>query len=224
MRSVLGKVRKVTLNNERRVLSAFFSWASSEGYVQVNPMLKIKSIRVDKRVKEPFTDDDMEAIRGSVRNNFEHALVELLYSTGIRCSELVQIRIRDIDFQNMQMKVLGKGGKERYVYLNAKAKRAVLAHMSHGHVDCYLFPASRSSNHISTSYVRQVLHDIGKRAGVSDVHPHRFRRTTASMALSRGMPIDQVQKLLGHSNIETTTLYAITDVENVKSSHKKYLN
>lgn len=183
-------------------------------------MLKIKSIRVDKRVKEPFTDDDMEAIRGSVRNNFEHALVELLYSTGIRCSELVQIRIRDIDFQNMQMKVLGKGGKERYVYLNAKAKRAVLAHMSHGHVDCYLFPASRSSNHISTSYVRQVLHDIGKRAGVSDVHPHRFRRTTASMALSRGMPIDQVQKLLGHSNIETTTLYAITDVENVKSSHK----
>ena len=224
MRSVLGKVSKVTLNNERRVLSSFFSWASSEGYVQVNPMLKIKSIRVDKRVKEPFTDDDMEAIRGSVRNNFEHALVELLYSTGIRCSELVQIRIRDIDFQNMQMKVLGKGGKERFVYLNAKAKRAVLAHMSHGHVDCYLFPASRSSNHISTSYVRQVLHDIGKRAGVSDVHPHRFRRTTASMALSRGMPIDQVQKLLGHSNIETTTLYAITDVENVKSSHKKYLN
>ena len=113
MRSVLGKVSKVTLNNERRVLSSFFSWASSEGYVQVNPMLKIKSIRVDKRVKEPFTDDDMEAIRGSVRNNFEHALVELLYSTGIRCSELVQIRIRDIDFQKMQMKDLGKGGKER---------------------------------------------------------------------------------------------------------------
>lgn len=212
------------INNKRRVLSSFFGWLHEEEYINKNPMNKIKQIRVEKRIKKPFKDVELERLRYAAADNIRlTALLEVLISTGCRISEVSGMNREDLDGD--EIIVYGKGKKERTVYLNAKAKLAL---------DRYLFsreddnPAMFVSNdkphsRLLVSRMGQEIRQLGQSCGVNDVHPHRFRRTSATMALNRGMPIEQVQLMLGHESIETTTIYAISAQETVKANHKKYV-
>lgn len=216
-------VSKVTLNNERRVLNSFFGWCQSEDYIVKNPMLAIKMIKQPKRIKKAFSEMEMEKLRESCKTLRDKALVEVLYSTGVRCAEITNIEIKDIDGD--QISVIGKGDKERIVYLNAKAQLAVKRYLdSRTDKEKYLFIGTKKPfKQMTKSNVERVIRNLGRKAGVENTHPHRFRRTAATLALNRGMPIEQVKQMLGHESIGTTTLYARSDVENVKASHKKYV-
>lgn len=216
---------KVTeINNKRRVLSSFFGWCYREEYLKKNPIAKIEKIRVEKRVKKPFKDMEIEKLRDGAKDDIRlTAILEVLLSTGCRISEVSGMNRDDLEVD--EIVVYGKGKKERTVYLNAKARIAL---------ERYLNTRDDSNPAMFVSYqephsrllVSGMGHDIrmlGRRCGVKDVHPHRFRRTSATFALNRGMPIEQVQLMLGHESIETTTLYAISAQEAVKANHKKYV-
>ncbi|MED9968573.1 MAG: tyrosine-type recombinase/integrase [Ruminococcus sp.] len=214
---------KITLNNERHVLNSFFSWCQSEDYIDKNPMAAIKSIKVPKRIKHSFSETEMELLRESCKTLREKAMVEVFYSTGVRCQELVDMKISDISGD--QISVIGKGDKERIVYLNAKAELAVKKYLdSRKDKNIFLFVSYKKPfSQLTKGRVEQIIRDLGSLAGVSKAHPHRFRRTAATLALNRGMPMEQVQLMLGHESIGTTTLYARSNEQNVKASHKKYV-
>lgn len=218
---------KVTLDNELRGLRSFFHTMLAEEYISKDPTLKIEKIKAPKKVKKPFTELELEKIRAACSNEKQRAIVEVLYSTGCRVSELIGIDHDEIDGD--QVIVHGKGAKDRICYLNPRAKLAVDAYMATRKDN---FPAlfigenvctHELSERIRDSSVESMLRRIGKRAGVDNVHPHRFRRTAATLALRRGMPIDQVSKMLGHDQISTTQVYAITDQYDLKRSHEKYM-
>lgn len=216
------KLSKVTLNNERRVLNTFFGWCQSEDYVVKNPMSAIGMIKQPKRIKAAFSEIEMEKLRDACRNLRDKAMIEVLYSTGVRCQELVNIKIDDIDGD--QISVIGKGDKERVVYLNAKAQVALKRYLdSRNDGSPYLFVSFRKPTALTKGRVESAIRELGEIAGVKNTHPHRFRRTAATLALNRGMPIEQVQQMLGHESIGTTTLYARSSEQNVKASHRKYV-
>lgn len=212
------------INNLRRVLSSFFSWLHEEEYIDKNPIQKIKKIRVEKRVKKPFKDMELEKLRyGASKDIRLTALLEVLLSTGCRISEVSDMNRSDLDGD--EIVVYGKGKKERVVYLNAKAKMALERYLvSRTDNETPMF-VSQDMPHARwlTSGMGAQIRKLGKSCEVKDVHPHRFRRTAATLALNRGMPIEQVQLMLGHESIETTTLYAISAQEAVKANHKKYV-
>lgn len=222
-RSLADKISKTTLNNERRVLSSFYSWLTAEEYITKNPMLRIGNIKEDKRIKQSFTEEDVERLRSSATNLRDKAIIEFLYSTGVRVSELIGLNRRDIDFINSQCIVFGKGNKERYVFLNVKSKLALKEYLDSRSDDNEALFTSSNRKRLTSGAVESIVRDIGKKIGIDKVHPHRFRRTSATIALNRGMPIEEVQKMLGHAKIETTTLYAQSDLQNIKSSHRKFL-
>ena len=212
------------INNKRRVLSSFFAWLYEEEYIQKNPMVKIKQIRVEKRVKKPFKDVELERLRYGAADDIRlTALLEVLLSTGCRISEVSGMNRKDLEGD--EIIVYGKGKKERTVYLNAKAKLALERYLATREDEnpAMFVSSDKPHSRLLVSRMGQEIRQLGQSCGVIDTHPHKFRRTAATMALNRGMPIEQVQMMLGHESIETTTLYAISAQETVKASHKKYV-
>lgn len=218
-------ISKVTLDNKRRVLNSFFSWALNEDYIMQNPMRKVKKIKTDKLIKQPFTEEQVELLRGACRTLRETAIVELFASTGMRVGEMETLEISRIDFAVGEVVVFGKGAKERVAYLNARAKLHLMRYLNSRADKCPAVFVSEKGEvkGLSISRIEKIIKAIGERAGVENTHPHRFRRTTATTAIGRGMPIEQVQQMLGHTSIETTTRYAIVSQKNVKASHERYL-
>lgn len=222
VRSTRDKLSKTSQDNELRVLKSFFKWCSGEGHLGRNPTENIKAVRKEKRIKRPFSETELELIREKAGNKRDRAIVEVLYSTGVRVSELCKMNIGDIE--DDEMVVFGKGEKERTVYLNARARIAISEYLkTRTDNETALFVGERTGKRLNKGGVEVMIRKLGKSAGVSDCHPHRFRRTAGTIALNRGMPIEQVQQMLGHEDISTTTIYARSEKKNVKASHGKYV-
>ena len=216
---------KATIDNMRRIISSFFSWLENEDYIMKSPARRIRKVRVGKIVKEIYTEENIELMRQNCKNARDLAIIDMLYSTGMRVGELVRLNIADIDFENKECVVLGKGNKQRKVYFDAKTKIHLQQYLnSRKDTDPALFVSQLYPyNRLKISGVEIALRKIGEKLHISKVHPHKFRRTLATKAIDKGMPIEQVQHLLGHTKIDTTLGYAMVDDENVKISHKKFL-
>lgn len=231
VRNTIDNVSAVTQDNELRVLRTFYNFLTCEEIVSRNPTLKIKKIKGTKKVKNAFTEEELERIRDACRNrnglNVKHlALVELLISTGCRASEASNIQLGDIDGD--RIKILGKGNKERWVYINARAKIALENYLKVRKSNSpYLFIGENIVTHEQTEKfgpetVNGIVKQIAKRAGVENAHAHKFRRTAATLALRRGMPIELVSKMLGHEQIGTTQIYLELTDEDLANAHRKY--
>lgn len=217
---------KVTIDNLRRIFSSFFSWLEDEDYIAKSPVRRIHKVRTDTLVKEVLSDENIETLRDSCKEPRDLAMIDLLLSTGVRVGELVKINRTDIDFQERQCKVFGKGNKEREVYFNARTKIHLQRYLESRTDDNPALFVSLAKPHtrLTISGVEMRLRKLGKEAHLYEVHPHKFRRTLATMAIDRGMPIEQVQKLLGHVRIDTTLHYAMVNQQNVKMAHRKFIN
>ena len=217
---------KVTIDNVRRVLSSFFSWLEDEDYILKSPVRRIHKVKTGKTVKETYSDEALEIMRDHAENLRDLALIDLLASTGMRVGELVQLNRGDIDFENRECIVFGKGDKERKVYFDARAKIHLQNYLAERTDDNpALFVTLLSPfNRLKISGVEIRLRELGRKLNIPKVHPHKFRRTLATMAIDKGMPIEQVQHLLGHQSIDTTMVYAQVSQNNVKSSHRKYIS
>lgn len=216
---------KVTIDNMRRIFSSFFAWLEDEDYIAKSPVRRIHKVKTDAHVKEALTDEQLELLRDNCTEKRDLAIIDLLASTGIRVGELVKLNRSDIDYHERQCIVFGKGGKERIVYFNARTKLHLQNYLAErSDVEDALF-VSLSAPHtrLTISGVESRIKELGKRLNMQKIHPHKFRRTMATMAIDKGMPIEQVQKLLGHVRIDTTLRYAIVNQNNVKMAHKKYL-
>lgn len=220
-----NNVSKVTIDNIRRIISTYFSWLENEDYISKSPCRRIHKVRTGKSVKEIYSEETIELLKLSATNKRNLAIIELLISAGIRVGELIKLNIADIDFENKEFIVLGKGNKQRKVYFDAKTKIHLKQYLnSRKDNNEALFVSLLSPyDRLQISGVEIMLRKIGKKIGIDKVHPHKFRRTLATKAIDKGMPIEQVQHLLGHSKIDTTLEYALVDDANVKISHKKYL-
>lgn len=221
-----GNVGKVTIDNIRRILSSFYSWLEDEDYILKSPVRRIKKVKVSKIVKEVYSDEALEVIRDSCETLRDLAMVDLLSSTGMRVGELVNLDRADIDFQNRECVVLGKGDKERLVYFDARTKVHLHNYLESRKDDnpALFVTLNKPSNRLKISGVEKRLRELGRRLNMDKVHPHKFRRTLATRAIDKGMPIEQVQKLLGHQKIDTTLEYAMVNQNNVKMSHRKYIS
>ena len=219
------QLSKVTIDNLRRIFSSFFSWLEDEDYITKSPVRRIHKVRTDTLIKEVLSDENMEILRDSCTEIRDIAMIDLLSSTGIRVGELVKMNRDDIDFQERQCVVFGKGNKEREVYFNARTKIHLKRYLETRIDDNSALFVSLSSPYtrLTISGVESRLRILGRRVNLLKVHPHKFRRTLATMAIDKGMPIEQVQKLLGHVKIDTTLHYAIVNQNNVKLAHRKYL-
>ncbi len=220
-----GTVSKVTIDNTRRILSSFYSWLEDEDFILKSPIRRIKKVKVSKVVKEVYSDETLEIIRDNCENLRDLAMVDLLSSTGMRVGELVMLDRADIDFQNRECVVLGKGDKERLVYFDARTKVHLRNYIDSRTDDnpALFVTLNKPSNRLEISGVEKRLRELGRRLNIDKVHPHKFRRTLATKAIDKGMPIEQVQKLLGHQKIDTTLEYAMVSQNNVKISHRKYI-
>jgi site-specific recombinase XerD len=217
---------KVTIDNLRRIFSSFFSWLEDEDYIAKSPVRRIHKVRTDTLVKEVLSDENIETLRDSCKESRDLAMIDLLLSTGVRVGELVKMNRADIDFQERQCKVFGKGNKEREVYFNARTKIHLQRYLESRTDDnpALFVTLSKPHTRLTISGVEVRLRKMGKVVHIDKVHPHKFRRTLATMAIDRGMPIEQVQKLLGHVRIDTTLHYAMVNQQNVKIAHRKYIN
>ena len=217
---------KVTVDNVRRNISSFFSWLEEENYILKSPMRRIHKIKTNQQVKEVISDEDIEKLRDHCSCKRDLAMIDLLYSTGIRVGELVNLNISDVDFEARECVVFGKGGKERRVYFDAKAKLHLQSYIESRNDDNpALFVTLDSPNdRLKISGVEIRIRQLGRSLNLTKIHPHKFRRTMATRAIDKGMPIEQVQKILGHSQIDTTMQYAMVNQSNVKSSHRKYIS
>ena len=216
---------KVTIDNMRRIFSSFFAWLEDEDYIAKSPVRRIHKVKTDSLVKEVLTDEQFEQLRDSCTNQRDLAMIDLLASTGIRVGEMVKLNRADIDFHERQCVVFGKGNKERQVYFNARTKLHLQQYLQSRKDDNPALFVSLSSpySRLTISGVEVRIRTLGKLLDMPKVHPHKFRRTLATMAIDKGMPIEQVQRLLGHVRIDTTLQYAIVNQNNVKMAHKKYL-
>lgn len=221
----INKCSKSNIDNIRRILSSFFAWLEDENYILKNPVRRIHKIRTTKAVKETYSDEALELLRDNCGNLRDLAIIDLLASTGMRVGELVRLNIEDIDFENRECVVFGKGNKERPVYFDARTKIHLKNYLeSRTDKNPALFVSLfKPYNRLEISGVEIRLRKLGKFLGIPKVHPHKFRRTLATKAIDKGMPIEQVQMLLGHSKIDTTMEYAMVNQNNVKISHKKYI-
>ena len=219
------KLSKVTIDNLRRIFSSFFSWMEDEDYITKSPVRRIHKVRTDALVKEVLTDENIEVLRDSCQELRDMAMIDLLTSTGMRVGELVNLNREDIDFHERQCVVFGKGNKEREVYFNARTKIHLQNYLSSRTDDNPALFVSLSNPHsrLSISGVEVRLRTLGRKVNIAKVHPHKFRRTLATMAIDKGMPIEQVQRLLGHVKIDTTLHYAMVNQNNVKMAHRKYI-
>lgn len=216
---------KVTMDNIRRILSSFFSWLEDEDYIIKSPVRRIHKVKTSKTIKETYTDENLELMRDSCVELRDLAMIDLLASTGMRVGEMVLLNREDINFTERECVVLGKGDKERMVYFDARTKIHLRNYLnSRSDSNPALFVSLRSPhNRLSIGGVELRLREMGKRLGINKVHPHKFRRTLATMAIDKGMPIEQLQRLLGHQRIDTTLQYAMVKQSNVKIAHRKYI-
>lgn len=217
---------KVTVDNVRRNISSFFSWLEEEDYILKSPMRRIHKIKTKQAVKEIISDEEIEKLRDKCSCIRDQAIIDLLYSTGIRVGELVNLNISDIDFEARECIVYGKGDKERRVYFDAKAKLHLKEYLrERKDKNPALFVTLNSPyERLKISGVELRLRRLGRSINLNKIHPHKFRRTMATRAIDKGMPIEQVQKILGHSQIDTTMQYAIVNQNNVKISHQKFIS
>ena len=216
---------KITIDNIRRILSSFFSWLEDEDYIIKNPVRRIHKIKTGRVVKEVLSDENVEVLRDNCDEIRDLAMVELLTSTGIRVGELIRLNIDDIDFYERECVVFGKGESERVVYFDARTKIHLLEYLrSRDDENPALFVSLKKPNRrLGISGVETRLKELGDKCNIPKVHPHKFRRTMATNAIDKGMPIEQVQKLLGHVQIDTTMQYAMVNQSNVKIAHRKYI-
>ena len=216
---------KGNIDNIRRIMSSFFTWLEDENYILKSPVRRIHKIRSNKTVKETYTDEALETMRDHCDSLRDLALIDMLASTGMRVGELVLLNRDDINFEERECVVFGKGSKERMVYFDARTKI---------HLQNYLAQRTDSNNALFVSLkapyerlqiggVESRLRELGKRLALPRVHPHKFRRTLATMAIDKGMPVEQLQRLLGHQRIDTTLQYAMVKQSNVKIAHRKYI-
>lgn len=221
----INNCSKANIDNIRRILSSFFSWLEDENYILKSPVRRIHKIKTTKPVKETYTDEALEIMRDNCGNLRDLAIIDLLASTGMRVGELVKLNIEDVDFDSRECVVLGKGSKERPVYFDARTKI---------HLKNYILSRTDSNpalfvsllkpyNRLEISGVEIRLRKLGRKLNIPKVHPHKFRRTLATKAIDKGMPIEQVQRLLGHTKIDTTMEYAMVSQNNVKISHRRYI-
>ena len=215
----------VTIDNIRRVFSSFFAWLEDEDYIIKSPVRRIHKVKTASIIKETFTDENIEKMRDECKNIRNLAIIELLISTGMRVGELVNLNIEDLNFEDRSCVVQGKGNKQREVYFDARAKIHLMQYLNIRKDDNKALFVSKNKPHqrLSISGIELIVRKIGIKTDVNRVHPHKFRRTLATMAIDKGMPIEQVQKLLGHVKIETTMHYAMVNQSNVKISHRKYI-
>ncbi|MDZ5041684.1 tyrosine-type recombinase/integrase [Clostridium perfringens] len=216
---------KVTIDNIRRILSSFFSWLEDENYILKSPVRRIHKIRTGKVIKETYTDEHLEIMRDSCKEIRDLAMIDLLNSTGIRVGELVKLNIDDVNFNERECIVTGKGDKQRKVYFDARTKI---------HLENYLKSRIDDNNALFVSLIKPHsrlkisgveirMRELGRKLNITKVHPHKFRRTLATRAIDKGMPIEQVQQLLGHQKIDTTLKYAMVNQNNIKISHRKFI-
>ena len=221
----INNCSKVTIDNIRRILSSFFSWLEDEDYIIKSPIRRIHKIKTSKVVRETYSDEVLERLRDGCEEIRDLALIDFLSSTGVRVGELVKLNIENVDFKNRSCIVLGKGSKEREVYFDARTKLHLEKYLSLRNDDnpalfvSLLHPYER----LEISGVEIRLKKLGNNLDINRVHPHKFRRTLATRAIDKGMPIEQVQRLLGHAKIDTTLQYAMVNQNNVKISHSKYI-
>lgn len=216
---------KVTLDNIRRIISSFFAWLEDENYIVKSPARRIHKIRVGKTVKDVYSDEELEQMRDACTNSRDLAIIDVLSSTGIRVGELVNLNIEDVDFEKRECVVLGKGNKQRKVYFDARTKIHLYDYIAsrHDETTALFVSLNNPHNRLSIRGIETILHKVGSNLKSTKVHPHKFRRTLATKAIDKGMPIEQVQVLLGHSQINTTLRYAMVNQNNVKASHHKYI-
>ena len=216
----------VTIDNVRRNISSFFSWLEEEDYILKSPMKRIHKIKTKTVVKSTISDEGIEKLRDNCKEKRDLAIIDLLYSTGIRVGELVNLNIDDIDLEGRECIVYGKGDKERRVYFDAKAKVHLKEYIENRNDNnsALFVTLDAPYNRLKISGVEIRLRKLGRELNLERIHPHKFRRTMATRAIDKGMPIEQVQKILGHSQIDTTMQYAMVNQNNVKTAHQKYMS
>ena len=221
----INNCSKGNLDNIRRIFSSYFMWLENENYILKSPVRRIHKIKTTKAVKETLSEESIEIMRDNVAHPRDLAIIDLLSSTGMRVGELCSLNKSDIDLENQECVVLGKGDKERIVYFDARTKIHLQNYLNSRTDDnpSLFVSLLRPYNRLEISGVEVRLRKLGKKLDINKVHPHKFRRTLATKAIDKGMPIEQVKTLLGHSQIDTTMEYAIVNQNNVKNSHKKYI-
>lgn len=232
MREYLSNYQKrndcsnVTIDNVRRNISSFFSWLEEEDYILKSPMRRIHKIKTKTVVKSTISDEGIELLRDNCKEKRDLAIIDLLYSTGIRVGELVNLNIEDIDLEGRECVVYGKGDKERRVYFDAKAKVHLKEYIEtrRDNNEALFVTLDAPHDRLKISGVEIRLRKLGRELNLDRIHPHKFRRSMATRAIDKGMPIEQVQKILGHSQIDTTMQYAMVNQNNVKSAHQKFMS
>ena len=216
---------RVTVDNIRRILSSFFAWLEEEFYIVKSPVRRIHKVKTGKVVKETYSDEALEMMRDSCENTRDLAMIDILASTGMRVGELVKLNRADIDFQNRECVVTGKGNKQRMVYFDARTKIHLQNYLRErkDNNEALFVTLLAPHDRLQISGVEIRLRHIGNGLNMTKVHPHKFRRTLATMAIDKGMPIEQVQHLLGHQSLDTTLQYAMVNQANVKMSHRKFI-
>lgn len=219
------KSSKITIDNIRRILSSFFSWLEDEDYILKSPVRRIHKVKTGTNIKETYSDEALELMRDSCTELRDLAMIDMLASTGMRVGEMVLLNREDINFNERECVVFGKGDKERIVYFDARTKIHLQNYLqSRTDDDPALFVSLQAPHsRLSIGGIEVRLRQMGKRLGLNKVHPHKFRRTLATMAIDKGMPIEQLQQLLGHKRIDTTLQYAMVKQSNVKIAHRKYI-
>ena len=220
-----NEISKITLDNIRRILSSFFSWLEDEDYILKSPARRIHKVKATLCIKNTYSDEEIELMRDVCQNERDLAIIDMLASTGMRVGEMVNLKRSDINFQERECVVLGKGDKQRTVYFDARAKIHLQKYLDTRNDDNdVLFVSLRDkSKTLGIGGIENLIRNLGKDAGINKAHPHKFRRTLATGAIDKGMPIEQVQQLLGHKRIDTTLMYAMVKQSNVKASHRKYI-
>lgn len=216
---------KSTIDNIRRILSSFYAWLEDEDIVVKSPVRRIHKVKSGSVVKDTFSDEELERIRDNCDNIRDLAMIDLLSSTGMRVGELVNLNRGDVDLNQRECIVLGKGDKQRVVYFDARTKLHLEEYLSErtDSNESLFVSLNKPYSRLSIGGIESRIKSIGVRSSLDDVHPHKFRRTMATQAIDKGMPIEQVQKLLGHVRIDTTLQYAMVNQSNVKISHRKYV-
>ena len=220
-----NNISKVTVDNIRRILSSFFAWLEDEDYIVKSPVRRIHKVKTCKTVKETYSDEALEIMRDECDGIRDLAIIDLLASTGMRVGELVKLNKTDVDFQSRECIVLGKGNKQRKVYFDARTKLHLQKYLNSREDDneALFVSLQKPHNRLLISGVEIRLRELGVKLNLQKVHPHKFRRTLATTAIDKGMPIEQVQQLLGHQSIDTTLQYAMVNQNNVKESHRKFI-
>lgn len=223
IRQARDKVSRTTVGNEWRIMSSFFSWLQKEEIVLKNPMNKVEKVKPEKKKKKAFSDIEIEMLRENARNPREKAMIEVLLSTWCRVTEISNMKISDIEKDRML--VLGKGMKERIVYLTPKAQLAIEAYLKTrtDNNESLFVSFDKPYNPLKQSAIEIAVRELGKSLGIEKCHPHRFRRTGATMALRNGMPIEKVSQILGHNSVDTTLIYLDISEEELEQAHKKYV-